>query len=202
MQKKPLKLLAVLIIGIYICASWVNPALAAALATGEATTYYCTIIKFELYNGSEWIVVYEGTSAASINIAAANSGETAGNFLSGISVPDGTYSRARATPSGTFTIGGSISYSGSTYRTNGSVNVTTGGSKTSTSGNVVATTITISGVTATENTLSPAITIKDGTPDHKVRVSFDVSSGIGLYASGPTTYDIFPEIPTVSMSIQ
>ena len=76
---------------------------AVVFADGPANVYKITIIQMELFNGTAWVTVFSGTSAT-IDIASVSSGEFAGTFLSGIDVPNGTYTQVRTTVSRTFTI--------------------------------------------------------------------------------------------------
>lgn len=178
---------------------------AAALATGTAVQYNVVVTKFELSTdgGSTWITAFEGTSA-SIDLGSSNAskGQSPGAFLSGLSVPDGTYNMIRVTPSGTFTIKGSISYLGSTYYTTNAVGVDTGASVSTNINNYDACSITIGGVSAQTYTPPSAIVVKDGSCASKIRVSFNVDSGIGLYPQTGGGYETYPEAPVVSMSIQ
>ncbi|MCX5713403.1 MAG: hypothetical protein NT033_01010, partial [Candidatus Omnitrophica bacterium] len=58
-------------------------------------------------------------------------------------------------------------------------------------------------VGATENSFTATpITVKDGTADRKVRVFFDVSSTLSSVQTGPTSYIIYPNPPTVTVSIE
>ncbi len=91
--------LGVLIAMAGLCAA---PA-ATDAATGPASTYKVTVTKFELYNGTSWVTVSTGNSTV-IDIAAVNAGQAAGTFFSSLSVPDGSYTQVRVTPSDTFTV--------------------------------------------------------------------------------------------------
>lgn len=55
---------------------------------------------------------------------AANSGATVGNFVSGATVPDGTYTQLKATMGSVLSVKGSITCGGITYTTNGSSSLT------------------------------------------------------------------------------
>src|SRR3989338_3882026 len=72
---------------------------------GAASAYKVTITTMELFNGTTWVTVFTGSSAT-IDIASAAAGSSAGNFLSGIIIPDGTYTQVRTTVSPTITISG------------------------------------------------------------------------------------------------
>lgn len=174
----------------------------AALATGQATEYKVYITKFEVYNGTDWVTAFEGTSSV-IDIAHVERGQSAGNFMSGLAVPDGTYTQVRVTPSGTFVIKGAVTYNSTTYITTGNTVIGGGGEAAEgVAADAVETTLTLSGVTASIDTLPSPITVTNGVPNYKVRVSFNVENALGLQNYGPGTYQFFPEIPVVTMSLQ
>ena len=76
-----------------------------AFATGPAAVYKVKVKTFELWNGSQWITAFDGESST-LDIAAVGAGQSAGNFMSGLMVPDGTYTQSRVTPHATFIIRG------------------------------------------------------------------------------------------------
>ena len=170
----------------------------AAVATDTPQTYKVSITKLEISNdgGSTYITLFEGASDY-IDIASVSAGQAAGNFFAGLSVPDGTYTHVRATPSATFKMKGSVSYSGTTYYT------IAGGSTSTTAADMVEATINVQGtMTGTAQTLSPAITVKNGVANHKVRIEFNVSNTLGLWVTGGgPTYGFFPEEPSVTLSV-
>ncbi len=164
---------------------------------GPATVYKVTLSRFELNNGTSWITVFDGTSA-SIDIAAVSGSGSAGNFLSGLAVPDGTYTQVRVTPSATFTIRGN---DGSSYTT---ATIGSGGGCTVGNASQVAEcTLTISPAPSakTEDFSGTPVTVTDGVANHKVRVSFDVSNAIQLQGA-PGNQELFPAAPSVTLSIQ
>ena len=168
---------------------------ALVLANGPANVYKVTITKFEMFNGSSWVTIFDGASTT-IDIAAATSGAAAGSFLAGQNIPDGTYTQVRATPSATFSIKGNDGSGRYTTATKGS----NGGCPFSLSAAAEAEcSVAVSGgVTATADTLSQAITSTAGVASHKVRVSFDTSTAIQyVIAAG----ELFPAQPTVTISI-
>ena len=163
-------------------------------ANGAADYYAVTITKFELYNGTSWITV-EGASSE-LDIASVSSGASAGNFFSGIAVPDGTYTQVRVTPSPTFKIRGTDGAGKYTTATNGG----NGGSTPTTDVNQKATcTITLGTAPSagTQNFSATPIIVTDGVANHKVRVSFDVSAAVQLQGE-----ELWPAQPTVTMTIQ
>ncbi len=166
----------------------------AAWATGPADLYKVNVTTFELYNGTSWITVFSGTSTT-LDIAAASAGSAAGNFLSGQTVPDGVYTQVRVTPGPTFIISGHDGVSYTTAVSEG------GGCKPGTSAQEAACTITLTGnnvpTAQIQDFSSTPITVQNGVADHKVRVSFDVSNSIQLNGG-----DLFPAVPSVTMSMQ
>lgn len=169
-------------------------------ASGDPTIYKVSIATFEISSdgGNSYITLFNGTSDY-MDIASVNAGQAAGNFFSGLSVPDGTYTHVRVTPSATFKMKGTVSHGGTPYYTKAD------GSASTTAGDLVEATITVpGGVTATTNALSPAITVKNGAADHKVRVSFSVANTLDLWdGNDDTTPDTFyPSVPTVTMTVQ
>lgn len=166
-----------------------------AFATGPASVYKVRVSKFELNNGTSWITIFEGTSDA-LDIASVSSGASAGSFLSGLSVPDGTYTQVRVTPSPTFIISGrdGVNYTTATAGPGG-------GSTFGTAGQQAEFTLTLAGVNvpgaATTDFSATPITVKDGVANRKIRVSFDVSNAIDTQGG-----ELWPAQPTVTMSAQ
>lgn len=181
---------AVLIVIIFVFTS-------VAFATGPATVYKVRVIKFELFNGTNWVTAFEGTSDI-LDIASVASGSTAGNFLSGLVVPDGTYTQCRVTPSATFIFSGN---DGASYTT--AAVGPGGGSVIGTAAQQAECTITLTGANVpgaqTQDFSATPITVKDGVPNHKVRVSFNVSNAVQLI--NPPN-EVFPAAPAVTMSMQ
>ena len=164
-------------------------------ANGAADYYAVTITKFELYNGTSWVTVFEGTSSE-LDIASVSSGASAGNFFSGLAVPDGTYTQVRVTPSPTFKIRGTDGAGNYTTATNGSG----GGSTLTTDINQKATctiTLTVAPSAGTQDFTATPITVADGVANHKVRVNFDVSAAVQLLGG-----ELWPAQPTVTQTIQ
>lgn len=164
-----------------------------AFANGPATVYKVTLTKFELWNGTEWITAFTGTSTTLDIASAADNDTSAGNFLSGLVIPDGTYTKVKATPSGTFTIKGD---DGAGNYTTAVVGVGTGSTPTNNAALAAECTVTIAGVVATESALSTPITVTDGAPNHRVRVKFNTSAAIQLQGG-----ELFPAVPTVTVSV-
>ncbi len=168
---------------------------ALGLANGPANVYKVTITKFEMFNGTSWVTIFDGASTT-IDIAAATAGAAAGSFLAGQNIPDGTYTQVRATPSATFSIKGNDGSGRYTTATKGP----NGGCTFSLSAATEAQcSVAVSGgVTATADTLSQAITSTAGVASHKVRVSFDTSTAIQYVGAAN---ELFPAQPTVTISI-
>jgi hypothetical protein len=83
---------------------------------GNATTYRVTVSKVETsQDGVDWHTVGEGTQT--FDIASVNVGAQVGNYMSGASIPAGTYRYMRITVSRTMLINGSGSTGGVPYYT-------------------------------------------------------------------------------------
>ena len=165
-----------------------------AWAAGPANVYKVRIAKMELWNGSAWVTVFEGTSTA-IDIASVNSGALAGQFLSGISVPDGTYTQCRVTASQIFNIKGN---DGSGRYTTATIGGNGGCVYSAVAANEAECAITItSTITPQTTTFSSPITAASGVFSHKIRVSFDVSASIEYNAGAD---EIFPAAPTTTVT--
>lgn len=165
---------------------------AAHAATGPASVYKVTITQFEIYNGTSWITVSDGSSTT-IDIASVQSSSVAGTFFSGLSVPDGTYTQVRVTVSGTFVISGRV---GSSYTT---AVISNGGCVvTAVAANEAECTVTASLPAPTPDVLPTALTVTNGVPSHKIRVTFNVNTA--LEDTGfPGT--IIPGQPSVTMTM-
>lgn len=172
---------------------WGSPWTASA-ATGPASVYKVTITKFEMYNGTAWVTV-SSDSSTTIDIASVNAGAVAGTFFSGLSVPDGSYAQVRVTISDTFTISGRV---GSNY-TNGQIS---NGicAITATASEEAACTVTVPGglPPPTADTLPTTLTVSNGVPSHKVRVTFNVNNAIDNSGFGGLFY---PGTPSVTMTM-
>lgn len=164
---------------------------------GPATVYKVRISRFEIFNGTSWITLFDGTSA-DLDIAAMSAGASAGNFFSGLAVPDGTYTQVRVTPSPTFVISGNdgANYTTATVGANG-------GCTPGTAAQQAECTITATGdrvpAAGTYDFSATPITIKDGVPNRKVRVSFDVSNAVEFVI---LANELFPAAPTVTSTVQ
>ncbi len=183
--------LGVLIAMAGLCAA---PA-ATDAATGPASTYKVTVTKFELYNGTSWVTVSTGNSTV-IDIAAVNAGQAAGTFFSSLSVPDGSYTQVRVTPSDTFTVSGRV---GSNYTT---ATVSNGGcAVTAVAANEAICTVNVPapGIgTPNPDVLPATLTITNRVPSHKIRVNFNVSNAI---QDGGPSGELYPAVPTVTMTM-
>jgi hypothetical protein len=166
----------------------------AYAATGPASVYKVTITQFELYNGTSWVTVSDGSSTT-LDIASVNAGAVAGTFFSGLSVPDGSYTQVRVTISNTFTISGRV---GSNY-TNGQIS---NGicATTATAADEAACTVTVPGglPPAQPDALPTTLTVTSGVPSHKIRVTFNVDNAIDDSGVGGL---FFPGTPAVTMTM-
>jgi hypothetical protein len=165
--------------------------------TGAATVYKVTVTKFEMYNGSSWITVSDGSSTV-MDIASVTAGQVAGNFFSGLNVPDGSYTQVRVTISPSFTISGSVGSDGSTIYTTATLS---GGAcvSSASSANQAECTVSVPGglPDPTADVLPTTLVITGGVPSHKIRVNFDVSAAV-QEGAGET---LVPGNPTVTMQM-
>jgi hypothetical protein len=81
------------------------------LASGRPISYMCTIEKVELYNGTDWIVIFSGSASKDYMTEGGWTGLTA------LPVPPGTYSKVRITFSYIECFSGQISYASEMYYT-------------------------------------------------------------------------------------
>lgn len=173
-----------------------------AYAAGPATVYKVKVKKLELWNGSSWVTAFEGSSAT-MDIASVNSGQAAGQFLSGLNVPDGVYTQVRVTPHTSFNIQGYDDGVVPTRYTLAANGINGGCTVTNDAASVAECTITLAPpnepAATTENFSATPITVKDGVCDRKIRVSFNVSAAISYNAPAG---EIFPAEPTVTMTVQ
>lgn len=178
-------------------------------ATGAATTYEVKMAKVEVYNKntSTWVTAYDdATGTLALNIASVSAGTAAGVFAAGLDIPDGVYTKSKVTPARTFRIAGSFSGYHTTAATEEADGRTVSTAAAGTgAGTLCDVTILQSdvdsvGVVEQDFTSTP-ITIKNGNADHKIRVIFDISATLTLTQTGPTTYIIYPNPPTVTVSI-
>lgn len=167
-----------------------------------AAKYEVKITKFELKNSStgDWVTAYTGVSSA-LDIASGAAGQSVGNFLSGLEVPDGTYATCKVTVSKAFKIRGT---SGS-YHTTAETTIQPIDGRTvsvaSTSGSAADcdTLVLDTDVTAQEKSFS-AITITNGIVDHKIRVSFDVSAALEFGTLDNGIPFFCPKTPTITVT--
>ena len=167
-----------------------------AFAFGPATVYKVTVSNSKICKADGSCTTINQASST-IDIAAVDSGQVAGNFISGATLSDGTYTSVKVTPSADFVISGSDTNGGITYYTTGTL---TNGECVVTTNSALQAPCTITAPQAPgeqTNTFSTPITIKNGVADHKIRVIFDVSQVI-YYDS--TNGGIYPYRPSVTFS--
>jgi hypothetical protein len=179
----------------------------AATTTGPADVYEVQITKIELYNNitASWTTAFDGLSEA-VDIAAGTSGQAAGDFLSGLTVPDGVYTKAKITPGTSILIEGS--FPGGFHTTTATVPAggrtvsmaSTAGSADECTVTILASDATTVGSTVIDFSATP-ITVMDGTADKKIRVVFDVSNALSFNDDAPGSEFIYPNLPVVSGSI-
>lgn len=174
---------------------------------GAATKYEVKLQKFQLYNSTtgQWVTAFEGTSSV-LDIASGTSGQAVGDFLSGLSVPDGVYTKAKATPTPSFVIKGTIAG----YHTT-SVAIDDGSGRTSSvasnigeaedcSVQILQSDVDSTGTVSHDFSATP-LTVSGGVADHKIRIYFDVSTTLTLEDGPPGTKFIYPEPPTVTIVV-
>jgi hypothetical protein len=166
----------------------------AFAATGPASVYKVTITKFELYNGTSWITVFSGSSTT-IDIASASAGSAAGNFLSGLNVPDGSYTQVRVTPADTFTISGN---NGTLYTTAAKAGTPSGCVPTAVAASEAQCSVDVPGGigTPSPDVLPSTLTVTNGVPSHKIRVNFNVNNAIQDIGG-----NLYPAAPSVTMTM-
>ncbi len=165
-----------------------------AFALGPATVYKVQVNTVKLCTtSSSCTTVFSGTSST-VDIASVGSSSVAGNFISGVTVPDGTYTIIKVQPSTTFTVSGN---DGTHYTTAVLGGDTLGSVATTDSTQQAPCTITVSSVPEQTYTPTDPITVQNGVANHKIRVIFDVSQSL-LYDSG--SGELYIQAPSVTFS--
>jgi len=162
---------------------------------GVASVYKITVTKMELFNGSSWVEVFSGTSTE-IDIASVIAGSSIGNILSGLTIPDGTYTRVRTTVSQNIGLSGT---DGGFYTT---ATPNTVGDDTGcvATGNILLEAecaAAVDPVPQDTTTFSSPITALNNNLSHKIRVDFDVSTAL-TYNGGAGT--LFLDAPKVTVT--
>lgn len=185
----------------------------------EAKKYEVKITKLQLYHTSGtpgWVTAYTGSSPA-LDIASGDASQSAGVFLAGLQVPDGTYTKCKVTVSTAFKIRGS---SGLYYTTAETLVQLVDGrtvSKASIAGSAAAAIAAavdcdtlvldtdindVVGTGIVEEEFS-AVTVTNGNPDHGIRVYFNVSQALEFgYTDDipiPSVYFFCPCQPTITV---
>jgi hypothetical protein len=124
--------------------------------------------------------------AATLDFAQ-NSGATVGSFVNGAVVPDGTYTKLKATMGSTLTVKGSITCAGITYITNGS-SVITNPDTVGGAGAAVESNYTINGGVdqAFTLTLPSAVTVTAGNTK-EIGLFFNNNAALQLWDISPIT---------------
>jgi len=174
----------------------------AGIDTGTPTKYEVRLHTVKLYNGTDYVTVFDGTSSA-LDIASVNgSNQFVGNFLSGLTVPDGTYTEARIQPHTTFTIKGTVD---SGYYTDGNLTDAGNCACVNTAGGTPADcTLTVGSSFVPEKvySFSTPVVVTNGVADHKIRVYFDVANSIQHEEDGPGSEAIHPLEPACTVSVE
>jgi len=177
---------------------FITPEAALAKESGTPTKYVIKLKTLMLLNGDgEWITVYSGTSPG-LDIASVSRGSNqfVGEFLSGLEVPDGTYTQAKVQPDTTFILKGTVDGRG----TNGGTDF--GSSEwgcTSTAGiTPVDCTLTVVNPIPIQGPYSfDPVVVKDGVADHKIRVYFNIADAV---TDNEDTGFIYPETPVCTVA--
>jgi hypothetical protein len=177
---------------------------AQRVARGTPSIYKVTMIKLEMSqnSGTTWFTVAD--SQLELDIASVEAGQKAGDWVSNVSLPIGTYNRMRHTVSATFKMRG-YAYYNTTNRTyfttpNGISNVVGNVTDTSQMPSYGEQSITISeggevsgGRVVHEE--EDNIAISADAPMRE-RVTFDVTNTLDLYQEG-VNYVFYPAPPVV-----
>lgn len=185
-----------------------------SLAATNIEKYAVRLVKLELYNSSaQWVTVFNGGESApssELDVATALSGQTIGTFFSGLTVPDGSYTKARATPSISFVIRGQVNNGGIDYKTT-SIQVDDGSGRTASTASAIivsAQDCTVTVLAADMNQSASAgititggpVTVTNGSADKKIKVFFNMTTC--LTTNAPLNTIIYPGPPTVSMTAE
>lgn len=174
-----------------------STSLAVQNDTGTATVYKVTVTKFEMYNGTAWITVSNGSSTV-MDIASVDSGQVVGSFFSGLAVPDGSYTQVRVTIQNSFTIKGSVGSDGTPIYTTATLS---GGAcvSSASAGNMAECTVSVPGGLGDPqpDVLPTTLVVSNGVPSHKIRVNFNVSAAI----QEGIAEVLFPGQPVVTMQM-
>ena len=126
-----------------------------------------------------------------IDIASVNPGQTAANYVSGVSIPAGTYTQTRATISCTIKLMGSVTFGGTTYYT------TSAGGTTTTAASLAEGSYSIpASAGCSAGTFSDTKTV---TFTVSVTIKFDVASAIRLDGA-PLGATLSPNTVTITMT--
>lgn len=183
-----------LVLSYGVCVMFVMGVPCVGAATGPASVYKVTVVKFELFNGTSFITAFDGASVV-LDIAAVDSGQAAGTFFQGLKIPDGSYTQVRATVSDTFTISGRV---GTSYTTATKSN--SGCAITTVAANEAECVVDVQGGVGTPDPdiLETTLTIVNGVPSHSIRVNFNVDNAI---QDGGPSGELYPGMPDVTMAM-
>jgi len=174
---------------------FITPAFAVK-ESGTPTKYVIKLKTLKLLNEDDaWVTVYSGTSPG-LDIASVVSGSNqyVGEFLSGLEVPDGTYTSAMVQPDTTFILKGTVDGRGTD---GGSHMGSTEWGCTSIAGfTPVDCTLTVNSVPIQGPYPFDAVVVKDGVADHKIRIYFTVADAI---TDNEDTGLIYPETPVCTV---
>jgi len=205
---------------IAVCLGGFQTVLWAATLAGDPETYEITLHQVRVYNQDDGAWHVAGTGDLTFDITSASSGAVVGNYISGASLPDGTYSKVEVTLSRTLLIkatvvdtgntltgGAGTIYYTTTVQSGGAIVCSTLigsyalGTSVIPSSAVLPATETISGdyLIHTE-TLATNITVKKG-ESRSVLVSFNTSGSVTFenVAPGPVVA-CYPSAPAITIT--
>jgi len=166
---------------------------------GAASAYKITVTRMELHNGTEFVEVFSGTSTV-IDIASAGSGASAGNFLAGITIPDGTYSQVRTTVSRTIPVSGTDANNYTTVGTGIDGDGNTGCTATVVEADEAECDAIVANTPVDTTTFSAPITALNNNLSHKIRVDFNVDSALTL--NGGTLFLSAPSVNVTAIPLE
>jgi len=152
---------------------------------GAPSTYKVTVTDVEVYNGTDWIQLFSGSSQLDL---VANPGSFPS--IDSITLPSGTYSQLRVTFLNSFVMKGSLDYGGTTYYTTSTTVNDDTGSAASATGPAQECTVRDSawgdlGADVVKTWDIGPITVTADT-DYEPILTFDVSQTLIIFSSGGT----------------
>jgi len=150
---------------------------------GPPTSYKVTVTDVEVYNGTDWISLFSGSSQLDL---VANPGSFPS--IESITLPSGTYSQIRVIFLNSFVIKGSLDYGGTLYYTTGTTVLDDTGSAASATGPAQECTVRNAawgdlGADVVKTWDIGPISVTADT-DYQPALTFNVSQSLSLFSSG------------------